>query len=88
MEDLSEWRNRIDEVDEKILGLLNERTRYVIEIGRVKSQNNLNVYDPEREKDIISRLCDINTGPLTDEAVQRFFKCLFTVSKLIEKNNL
>ena len=88
MEDISEWRNRIDEVDKKILDLLNERARYVIEIGRLKSQNNLEVYDPEREKNITSHLCEINTGPLADEAVQKFFECLFTESKHIEKSNI
>ncbi len=88
MEDISGWRKCIDDVDEKILNLLNKRANYVIEIGKFKSQNNLDVYDPEREKNIISHLCEINAGPLNDEAVKRFFECLFSESKLIEKNNL
>ena len=88
MDDMSEWRNRIDKVDEKILDLLNERAKYVIEIGRIKSQDNLDVFDPEREKNIMSHLCEMNTGPFSDAAIRRIFKCLFTESKLIEKNNV
>jgi len=87
MDDMSEWRNRIDKVDEKILDLLNERAKYVIEIGRIKSQDNLDVFDPEREKNIMSHLCEMNSGPFTDAAIRKIFECLFTESKLIEKNN-
>lgn len=85
MDDISDWRKHIDEIDEKILELLNERTRCVIEIGKIKSKNNLQVYDSVREKNIISHLRENNSGPLSDDAVQRLFECLITESKKLEE---
>lgn len=85
MDDISDWRKHIDEIDEKILELLNERTKCVIEIGKIKSKNNLQVYDSVREKNIISHLRENNSGPLSDDAVQRLFECLITESKKLEE---
>ena len=85
MGDISNWRKRIDKIDEKILKLLNKRARCAIEIGKLKSKNNLEVYDPQREKNIISHLREINDGPLSDDAVQRLFEYLIKESRQIEK---
>ena len=73
------------EIDKKLLKLLNERTNCAIEIGKLKSKNNIEIYDPLREKKIISRICKINKGPLSDEAVQRLFECFIKESRQIEK---
>ena len=85
MDDISNWRKRIDKIDEKILKLLNERAKCAVEIGKLKSKNNLKVYDPRREKNIISHLRKINEGPLSDDAIQRLFECLIKESRQIEK---
>jgi len=84
MGDLSDWRNRIDEIDEQLLELFNKRAEHAIQIGRFKSQYNLPVYDPERETAIINHLCAINKGPLSNEAVKRLFLFMFKESKRLE----
>lgn len=86
MDDISGWREQIDEIDAKLLVLLNERAKKVIEIGKFKIKNNLEVYDPEREKNIISRLLEINKGPLSEETVKRIFKLLIDESRKLEIN--
>ncbi len=88
MKDISHWRRQIDEIDEKILDVINKRAECVLEIGKLKSKRNIEVFDPERESDIISHLREINNGPLSDDAIQRFFECLINESKLMEKNNI
>ena len=35
---LSDWRRRIDEIDKKLVGLLNERSQCALEIGKLKQK--------------------------------------------------
>lgn len=46
---LQDWRRRIDEIDRKLVELLNERSRCALEIGKLKQAANLPLYQPERE---------------------------------------
>jgi len=85
MDEITDWRKRIDEIDKKLLELLNQRARCAVEIGKIKSKNNMNVYDPEREESIIAHIRDLNKGPLSDDAVQRLFECLIKESRQIEE---
>ena len=85
MDDIVEWRKRIDGIDKKLLELLNERARCAIEIGKLKLKQGIEINDPSREKDIISRICAINSGPLSDDAVQRLFERLINESKKLEE---
>ena len=85
MDDISGWRKRIDEIDEKLLELLNKRARCAIEIGKIKSTKNMEICDPEREKQIISQLIETNNGPLSDDTIRKFFELLFKESRQIEK---
>ena len=84
MDDIVDWRKRIDGIDEKLLELLNERARCAIEIGKLKVKKGIEIYDPLREKDIISRICAINNGPLSNDAVKRMFERLIIESKKLE----
>ncbi len=47
--DIDDWRKKIDEINLKILELLNERAEYVIEIGKLKKQSGAPLYSAERE---------------------------------------
>ena len=85
MNEITDWRKRIDEIDKKLLELLNQRAECALEIGKIKSKNNMNVYDPEREESIISHIRNLNKGPLSDNAVQRLFECLIKESRQIEE---
>jgi chorismate mutase len=82
--DIAAWRERIDEVDLKILELLNERTRYSLEIGKIKHRLNLPVQIPERENHIYARLARANHGPLTNAAVRRLFERIIEESRRLE----
>ena len=71
MEDLREC---INQLDSKLLELLNERAKYVKEIGIIKQKKNLDVEVPEREAELLKKLTDTNNGPLTNEMVTRIFQ--------------
>ena len=83
--DISHWRKRIDEIDEQLAKLLSERSCCVIEIGKIKRQKQLPVYDPEREKEILERLLRDNPGPLENEALKRLFERILDESRRVER---
>jgi chorismate mutase len=57
----------------------------VIEIGRIKRKHDLPVYDPEREKEILSRAMRNNRGPLENEALKRLFERILDESRRMER---
>ena len=83
---IEHWRKRIDEIDGKLLELLNERTRCVIEVGKIKKAQNVRIYDPERERDILRRMKEQNHGPLDEEGLQRLFERVIDECRRIERN--
>ena len=71
---LAEFRNQIDEVDRRLVTLLNERTRIVEQLGRVKEQLQMPIYEPKREDQVFENIVESNNGPLPAEALKRLFE--------------
>jgi chorismate mutase-like protein len=71
---LDEFRVLIDDVDRRIVALLNERTTVVEEIGRVKRMAKLPIYEPKREELVFANVTQCNGGPLTTDALRRIFE--------------
>jgi len=84
-ESLEELRARIDALDEKIVQLLNERAKVVVEIGRLKQQTNSPIYAPDREKFVLEKIRDINKGPLPDRALDAVYRELMSGSFALER---
>ena len=82
---IEDWRRNIDDIDEKLVELLNERFRCAVEIGRIKHDLKMAVQDPEREREVIRKICQHNQGPLDDQALQRLFELVFDESRRIER---
>ncbi len=78
-------RKEIDALDSKIVGLLNERASVVLKIGEIKRENNLQVYDPNREREVYSRITAQNKGPLTNECLMAVYRELMAGSLVLEK---
>lgn len=83
-ESIDKLRNAIDEIDEEILNLLNKRIEIAQRIGRIKKENNLPVYVPEREETIISRLKRKNPGPINEQSIQNVFNVIIEETRLHE----
>ena len=88
MEALAEYRKRIDVLDVKILGLLNERTRVVEEIGRIKQKLKMPIYEPKREDQVFHNVTTHNQGPLSAEAVQRVFERIIDEMRDIQRDKM
>ena len=86
MPTLDELRQNIDRVDEVIVRLLNERARIVCEIGRMKIEQNVPVYQPDREKLVIEHVRGIATeGDLGPEAIARLFERIIDEARTLER---
>ena len=83
---LAELRKEIDSIDSRLQKLFNQRARYAIEIGIIKSAEDQEIYDPEREREIIKRMLEQNEGPLDEKAVIGLFQRLIDESRRVEKN--
>ena len=84
MDELAKWRRRIDEIDAQLVELLNERAASAVEIGKIKRKQKMDIYNPEREKNIIQRICQLNKGPLDDNTIQRIFQQIIEECRNIE----
>jgi chorismate mutase / prephenate dehydratase len=84
--DLSEYRNEIDRIDDEILRLLNERSKSVVEIGKLKKEKDAgaNLHTPGREAAIIERLTKQNTGPFPIEAIRPVYREIMSASLSLE----
>ena len=82
---IGRWRERIDAVDRRIVDLLNERSRNVLEIGAHKSRLGLAIYDPAREEEIVKQAIAANEGPLEDSAIRRLFERILDESRRLER---
>jgi chorismate mutase len=82
---LEELRILIDDVDRRIVELLNERTRVVENIGRVKREAALPVYEPKREDLVFANVAQCNHGPMPHEALRGIFERIIDEMRKIQR---
>ncbi len=71
---IAQLRHQIDQIDSEVLRLLNRRAALVLEIGRLKAEQNLDFHVPQREEQIYARLAAENPGPFPTHAVRPVFR--------------
>jgi chorismate mutase len=79
------WRVKIDEIDRRLVELLNERSRCVVEIGRIKQSTGEALYQPDREKQVLDGVVRSNPGPLPDAAIRRLFERILDEARSVER---
>ena len=86
MATLDDLRNDIDRVDEVLVRLLNERARVACEIGRLKKDLGVEVYQPEREKQVLAHVRGVAAeGPLGADAIARLFERIMDEARRLER---
>lgn len=83
---MDELRREIDRLDRAIRDLLNQRARCVLEVGRLKAESGMPVYDPQREGEILAAVGRGNSGPLSTEAMRRLFERILDESRGLERS--
>ena len=81
-------RDKIDEVDRKLIDLLNERTLVVEEIGTVKRESQLPVYEPKREDIVYANVSAHNQGPLPADSAKRIFERIMDEMRTLQRNKM
>ncbi len=85
---LDNCRESIDEIDVRIVDLLNQRTRIVEQIGQLKKEANLAIYEPRREDQVFRNVTANNKGPLPDDAVKRVFERIIDEMRKVQKDRM
>ena len=85
--DLEALRRSIDEIDSRLLTLIEERLRLVLAVGDYKRDRGLAIYDPERERKLIERLTNEARPPLEPGTVRRIFERLIDESRRLEQRH-
>jgi chorismate mutase len=83
--DIDDLRNRIDMLDEHLVRLLNARAACALEIGRLKRELSIPIYQPDREAAVLENVRKHNTGPLGEQAIGRLFERIIDEARHLER---
>lgn len=83
---ITEIRERMTTLDSKLVALLNERARCAREIGQLKEAVGLEVYQPQREIEVLSHVRSQNGGPLEADAITRLFERIIDEARRLERS--
>jgi len=86
--DISDWRKKIDELDRKLAALLNERATAAVEIGRLKRNTDMPIYEPDRERAVIDNVKRSNAGPLAGRDLEQIYERIMDVMRSIQKHEI
>ena len=83
---LPSLRQRIDQLDARILRLLNQRAALAMRVGRLKKRQGRHLYDPEREQAVLRQIAERNHGPLSRRAVRAIYREILRQVRQLEQS--
>ncbi len=83
-EQITPLRLQIDEIDRQLLALLNARANLAVQIGEIKQQFQLPLFQPEREQQVIAHLQNINHGPLMALGIEAIWREIMSACRSLE----
>lgn len=86
--DIEDWRKKIDDLDRSLVKLLNERAECAHEIGKLKRDSAMPIYEPDREKIIYTNIARQNSGPLSDMQLRQVYERLIDVMRQIQRDEM
>jgi len=85
---LATCRKEIDEIDRGIVRLLNQRTKVVEQIGSIKREMSMAVYEPKREDEVYRNIADSNPGPIPNDSLKRVFERIIDEMRTLQRNRV
>ena len=85
--DISDWREKIDELDVQIVRLISQRAEAARAIGDLKREAKLPVYEPQREQAVFDRVRAANPGPLGDGELLHVYERIIDVMRSLQKKD-
>ena len=86
--DIADWRRKIDELDRQLVSLISQRAQCALEIGRLKRNSDMPVYEPDRERIIFENIARNNGGPLSNIQLRQIFERLVDVMRQIQGDEM
>ncbi len=86
--DIEDWRRKIDELDRKLVSLLSERAKAAVEIGKLKRNTSMPIYEPDRERVVFDNVQAANRGPLPGRDLVRIYERIIDVMRNIQKEEI
>jgi chorismate mutase len=85
---ISDWRKKIDEMDARLVELLSQRAQAAHEIGRLKKDAGMPIYEPDRERNVFDHVCRINPGPLPNHDLLNIFERIMDIMRQIQQEEI
>lgn len=82
---LDELRKRIDEVDSKLVDLLNTRAELVVNVGKVKRGDGTPIYAPHREQAVLKKVLEASRGPMLSRTIEAVYREIMSGSFALEQ---
>lgn len=82
---LASLRKQIDQVDQQLVALLNQRAELAQQVGELKNGKGDEIYAPQREEEVYQRVAATSRGPLTAEVLRNIFREIISGCRSLEK---
>lgn len=86
--DIADWRKKIDEIDRKLVELFNQRAQAAHEIGKLKRNIGMPIYEPDREQKVFRNVREMNQGPLPDRDLLRIYERVMDIMRQIQQEEI
>jgi len=86
--DIADWRRKIDELDRKLVELLSQRAQAAHEIGKLKRNVGMPIYEPDREQSVFDNVRKVNQGPLPDRDLLRIYERIMDIMRQIQQEEI
>lgn len=86
--DISGWREKIDELDRKLVELISQRAQAAHEIGKLKRDAGMPIYEPDREQTVFDNVRRVNPGPLPDHDLLNIYERIMDVMRQIQREEI
>ena len=80
------YRDQINDIDRKLVDLLNERAKIVMTVKKLKQKKDVPLYDARREEELIENVAKYNKGPLYRDNVIQIFESILRNVQVLEKD--
>lgn len=87
-EQIAERRRALDAIDRELVRLFEERLHIARQIGNIKKEANLPVFDSSREKDLLASRRTLLSNPQLGDSLEAVFKLLMQISKAEQRKEI
>jgi chorismate mutase len=84
---LESYRIQINDIDHKLVDLLNERAQIVMNVKKLKQKEDVPLYDARREEELIENIAKYNKGPLYRDNIIQIFESILRNVQILEKDD-